>query len=103
VEIETETLRELVDLARITASGANLQPLKYVLSNDPVRNGTIFEHLAWAGYLKDWPGPAEEAGTFSHDSGGGFAKNYTPLPETTVVDYDVPPCSRRGPELICRS
>ncbi len=59
VKIETETLRELVDLARTTASGANLQPLKYALSNDPVKNASIFEYLAWAGYLKDWPGPAE--------------------------------------------
>jgi nitroreductase len=57
--IAIETLRELVDLARISASAANLQPLKYMLSCDPERNALIFSHLAWAGYLKDWPGPAE--------------------------------------------
>ncbi|MFC1999206.1 nitroreductase family protein [Chloroflexota bacterium] len=57
--ISVETLRELVDLARLSASAANLQPLKYVLSCDPDKNALIFPHLAWAGYLTDWPGPAE--------------------------------------------
>ena len=52
-------LRELVDLARLSASGANMQPLKYVLSCDLGTNARIFPHLAWAGYLKDWPGPTE--------------------------------------------
>jgi len=57
--VATEVLRELVDLARQTASAANLQPLKYILSNTPERNAAIFPHLGWAGYLRDWPGPAE--------------------------------------------
>jgi nitroreductase len=59
VAVDTATLRELVDLARLSASGSNKQALKYVLSNDPARNAMIFSHLAWAGYLKDWPGPEE--------------------------------------------
>lgn len=54
--IPVETLRDLVDLARLSASGANLQPLKFLLSTDPEK---IFPHLAWAGYIKDWPGPEE--------------------------------------------
>jgi|UniRef100_A0A7C5AK31 nitroreductase len=58
-EVSRETLLELVDVARLTASAANLQPLKYVLSHDPERNAAIFSCLAWAGYLRDWPGPAE--------------------------------------------
>jgi len=53
------TLKGLVNLARLSASGANLQPLKYILSNDPPKNAAIFSCLAWAGYLKDWPGPRE--------------------------------------------
>ena len=57
--IELETLRELVELARLSAAAGNLQPLKYMLSNEPERNDAIFHHLAWAGYLKDWPGPGE--------------------------------------------
>jgi nitroreductase len=30
--IDLKTLRQLVDLARLSASEANLQPLKYILS-----------------------------------------------------------------------
>ena len=52
-------LRELVDLARLCASAGNRQPLKYVLSNEAFLNAVIFEHLGWAAFLKDWPGPAE--------------------------------------------
>lgn len=59
VPIGLETLRELVDLARHSASGANRQPLKYILSCDPQTNAQVFETLTWAGYLKDWPGPEE--------------------------------------------
>jgi nitroreductase len=59
VTIERETLRELVDLARCSASAANRQPLKYVLSCDSEKNAVIFSHLGFAGLLKDWPGPFE--------------------------------------------
>ena len=57
--IASETLRGLVNLARLSASAANLQPLKYILSNDPQKNQAIFSCLAWAAYLKDWSGPEE--------------------------------------------
>lgn len=57
--ISEATLRKLVDLARLSASAGNRQPLKYVLSWTPQRNNLIFPCLAWAGYLKQWPGPAE--------------------------------------------
>lgn len=57
--VERKTLEELVELARYSASAANLQPLKYILSCEPDRNAQIFANVAWAGYLKDWPGPAE--------------------------------------------
>ncbi|UCD87528.1 MAG: nitroreductase family protein [Desulfobacterales bacterium] len=59
VSIVIETLKELVELTRYCASAANLQPLKYVLSCEPQRNAAIFEHVSWAGYLKEWPGPSE--------------------------------------------
>ncbi|MBU0703377.1 MAG: nitroreductase family protein [Chloroflexi bacterium] len=59
VPVELETLRALVDLARLSASGSNLQPLKYILSCEPEMNALIFPHTRWAGYLKDWGGPAE--------------------------------------------
>jgi nitroreductase len=57
--ISRGTLEELVELARLSASAANKQPLKYLLSCEPARNAAVFETLAWAAYLKDWPGPEE--------------------------------------------
>jgi nitroreductase len=59
VAIKPETLRELVDLGRLSASALNLQPLKYVLSCEPKKNALIFPNLGWAAYLKDWRGPEE--------------------------------------------
>ena len=56
-KVEVETLQELVDLARLSPSARNAQPLKYFLSNSPELNDKIFPHLSWAGYLKDWAGP----------------------------------------------
>ena len=58
-EIELSTLKELIDLARLSASGANRQPLKYIISSDKETNKNIFPGLAWAGYIKDWDGPVE--------------------------------------------
>ena len=57
--IDSAVLCELVDLARLTGSGMNLQPLKYILSCNPASNATIFNRLTWARYLEGWPGPAE--------------------------------------------
>ena len=59
ISVEESTLLELVDLARLSASGSNMQPLKFMLSSGSGRNAAIFPHLAWAGYLKDWKGPVE--------------------------------------------
>ncbi len=55
--IGEQQLRAWVDLARLSASGANIQPLKFLLSNQAERNAAIFDCLAWAGYLKNWKGP----------------------------------------------
>ncbi len=57
VKIERSILEELIDLARLSPSGANLQPLKYIISYTEEKNNLIFSHLKWAGYLKDWDGP----------------------------------------------
>ncbi len=59
VPVGEAQLREWVDLARLTASGGNKQPLRYVLGCDPQTNAKIFEHLGWAAYLPDWKGPEE--------------------------------------------
>ena len=57
--ISRNTLVELVDLGRLSASGMNRQPLKYVLAEDPETCAKIFQTLIWARHLPDWPGPSE--------------------------------------------
>ena len=58
--IEYKTLEDLVDLARLSASAANRQPLKFLLFNTITDCDRVFPSLAWAGYLKEWPGPEQE-------------------------------------------
>jgi nitroreductase len=55
--IEYKTLEQLVGLARLSASGANRQPLKFLIFNTPGECKRVFPYTAWAGYLKNWPGP----------------------------------------------
>ena len=57
--IVEQQLRDWVDLARMTSSGQNNQPLKYFLSFEKETNEMVFRHLSWAGALKDWDGPEE--------------------------------------------
>ena len=57
--IGRQTLVDLVALTRLCPSAANLQPLKYLVACSPRETAAIFPHLAWAGALPDWPGPAE--------------------------------------------
>jgi nitroreductase len=59
IPVSMKRLEYLVGLARLSASAANLQPLKYVLSNESRTNSIIFEHITWAAYLKGWPGPSQ--------------------------------------------
>lgn len=57
--ISESTMFALVDLARMSPSGRNLQPLKYCVISDAETCSKLFPMLAWAGYLKDWAGPDE--------------------------------------------
>ncbi|MBN2394862.1 MAG: nitroreductase family protein [Candidatus Atribacteria bacterium] len=57
--VNQSQLIDLIDLARLSASASNRQPLKYFLSNQPEINEKIFGTLGWAGYLADWIGPAK--------------------------------------------
>jgi len=59
VSINYGILKELVDLARLTPSVRNQQPLKYIVSNTAEKNDKIFSCLSWALDLKGWGGPAE--------------------------------------------
>lgn len=59
IKIIRADLEDMIDSARLSASARNAQPLKYVISNQKEMNEKIFFTLAWAGYLKDWPGPQQ--------------------------------------------
>ncbi|MDR2130524.1 MAG: nitroreductase family protein [Odoribacteraceae bacterium] len=52
-------LREWVGLACLCPSGRNAQPLKYRPVTSEEMCEKVFVALSWAGYLKDWNGPAE--------------------------------------------
>jgi nitroreductase len=48
-EVSIDTLKELVDLARLAGSSGNRQSLKYLLINDPLKNTIIFSTVfSWA-------------------------------------------------------
>ncbi|MBN2519929.1 MAG: nitroreductase family protein [Bacteroidales bacterium] len=55
--ISLDTLKELINLARLSPSAKNAQPLKYILSAKEEMNEKIFPCLTWAVYLKNWVGP----------------------------------------------
>jgi nitroreductase len=59
VKITRETLVELVELARFSASGGNMQPLRFLISYEDDKNSKVFSCLKWAMFLKDWAGPQE--------------------------------------------
>ena len=59
VHISEDDLKALVEAARLTASGANLQPLRYHLTAEKSQTDKLFPLLKWAAYLKDWDGPKE--------------------------------------------
>jgi nitroreductase len=58
VPVSRETLVELVDLARLSASGGNKQALKFMLSWEPEKNATIFRHIGLAGPPKEGERPS---------------------------------------------
>ncbi len=55
--ITKEDLIELIDLARLTASTANSQALKFKISNTPEENALIFDTLGWAEHFLIGTGP----------------------------------------------
>ncbi len=53
-EVPKEVLLKCVDAARLSPSGANRQPLKYIVVNDHRLIKEVFGTLKWAGYLPDY-------------------------------------------------
>ena len=56
-QINSAFLEELIELARLSPSASNKQPLKYLIYNTPSDCSVVFSCLKWAGYLDDWDGP----------------------------------------------
>jgi len=55
--IDLKVLESLIDFARLSASGANKQPLKYLVYNSVEDCNKVFSFIGWAGYLPEWTGP----------------------------------------------
>jgi len=58
-KITESFLKDIIDLARVSGSAANRQPLKYKIITKKDESNIIFSNIKWAGYLTDWSGPAE--------------------------------------------
>jgi nitroreductase len=58
-KVEYQTLEGLVGLARLSASGGNRQPLKFVLCSTQSLCDKVFPYLSWAAYYRDWHGPVK--------------------------------------------
>lgn len=52
-------LLRFVEAARLAPCGANLQLARFTPVWEEDLCERVFPHLRWAGYLKDWDGPAE--------------------------------------------
>ena len=57
-EVSVDELREMVEAARCSGSAANRQRIRFALVNDKATCDKIFPNVAFAGYLKEWAGPA---------------------------------------------
>lgn len=58
-KISREVLERLVEAARLAPSGANLQPVKYLIADDDRVVAGIFDNVKWAGYLAPYGDPKE--------------------------------------------
>ncbi len=62
-EISLETLMELVNLGRLSASSGNLQPLKYICIHDREVNDQVFPFMGW-GYRDSWMDENEQPSAY---------------------------------------
>jgi nitroreductase len=52
-KVEKKQILFWIDLARLTPSARNLQPLKFFVSTEEKTNQIIFDNISWAGYLEN--------------------------------------------------
>lgn len=61
--VPEDVLLKCVDAARLSPCGGNLQPLRYVIVNDPKLLKSVFNTLSWAVYLPEYFPTEEEMPT----------------------------------------
>lgn len=59
-KIQPEILKKIINSARLCASAANMQPLKYIIVSSDNMCKEIFPCLKWAAYFKDGSGKPKE-------------------------------------------
>lgn len=52
--VDESLLENIIDLVRLSPSGANLQPLKYAIITDEKVRESMFPHIKYAGYIKEF-------------------------------------------------
>ena len=57
--IDRSILKDLIDGARLAPSASNLQPLEYLVVDDPELLDKVFDTLSWAGYIRPEGDPKE--------------------------------------------
>ena len=60
--IDPDILRDLGDGARLAPSASNLQPLRYLIVDDPALLDKVFVNLSWAGYIRPEGDPKKRRG-----------------------------------------
>jgi nitroreductase len=58
--IDRKLLERMIDAARCAPSANNLQPIKYVIADEPDIVKSIFNYVRWAGYIAPAGNPAED-------------------------------------------
>ncbi|MDZ7341020.1 MAG: nitroreductase family protein [candidate division KSB1 bacterium] len=60
-ELSKELLRKMVNAGRLAPSAANLQPLEFLVVDEPKLVDSVFATLKWAGYIAPAGDPPEGA------------------------------------------
>lgn len=59
-KVSLDDLKEILDLARITSSAKNMQPIKYILVTKEEDVKKLAKTTSWATHLKDWSQSEDE-------------------------------------------
>ena len=59
-KISSDLLERILNAARLAPSGANRQPLEFIVVTKDENRAKLFEQLAWAGYVKPKRNPPED-------------------------------------------